>query len=194
MGLFSFFKRNQPQTATLNGHSLNGNGLNGNGHIEIPKEVFIEDRDPQEQTVALHSNGEAKGIESIYAFLQADYESKGYNDALTSPDDSYKADNIQLIKMDLQILVQKVNTYYEDMIRELDFHISSRSRAGLIDLVEELKTRKDMVHEHMGKVTQIEKEMETGTGMTQRILLSYQRGFMRGLSALTQSNVMNKKL
>lgn len=189
MGLFSFFKRNQPQTATLNGHSLNGNG-----HIEIPKEIFIEDRDPQEQAISLHSNGETKGIESIYAFLQADYESKGYNDALTSPDDSYKADNIRLIKWDLQILVQRVNTYYEDMIRELDFHISSRSRAGLIDLVEELKTRKEMVHEHMEKVTQIEKEMETGTGMTQRILLSYQRGFMRGLSALTQSNVMNKKL
>ena len=96
--------------------------------------------------------------------------------------------------MDLQILVQKVNTYYEDMIRELDFHISSRSRADLIDLVEELKTRKEMVLEHMEKVNQVKKEMEANLGMTQRILLSYQRGFMRGLSALTQSNVLSKKL
>jgi len=30
--------------------------------------------------------------------------------------------------------------------------------------------------------------------MTQRIILSYQRGFMRGLSAITQSNVLNKKI
>lgn len=182
MGLFNFFKKNQPTVS------------NGNGQPEIPKEVFIEERDPQDQATTLHPNGEAKGIEAIYAFLQADYESKGYSDALTSPDDSYKSDNIKLIKMDLQILVQKVNTYYEDLIRELDFHINSRGRAGLVDLVEELKTRKEMVLEHIEKVSQVKKEMEGDTGMTQRILLSYQRGFMRGLSALTQSNVLNKKL
>jgi hypothetical protein len=189
MGLFDFFKKNHPKTI-----SLNGDGFSGNGHSEIPKEIFIEEREPQDQSPPLHTNGVTRGIEAIYAFLQADYESKGYSDALTSPDDSYKTDNIKLIKMDLEILVQKVNTYYEDLIRELDFHISSRSRAGLIDLVEELRTRKEMVVEHMGKVSQVKGEMETDAGMTQRILLSYQRGFMRGLSALTQSNVLNKKL
>lgn len=182
MGLFNFFKKNQPEI------------FNGDGQLEIPKEVFIEERDPQDQVPILQSNGQARGIDAIYAFLQADYESKGYGDALINPDDSYKADNIQLIRMDLQIMVQKVNTYYEDLIRELDFHINSRARAGLVDLVEELKTRKEMVLEHMEKVNEVKKEMEAERGMTQRILLSYQRGFMRGLSALTQSNVLNKKL
>jgi hypothetical protein len=185
MGLFDFFRKNQPQTVT---------GVPMQQQPEISKELFIEDRDPNEQPPTIHSNGIANGIEAIYAFLQADYESKGYSDALTNPDDSYKTDNIKLIKLDLQILIQKVNTYYADMIRELDFHISSRSRAGLIDLVEELKTRKEMVIEHMSKVAQVQKEMEADAGMTQRILLSYQRGFMRGLSALTQSNVVTKKL
>jgi hypothetical protein len=79
-------------------------------------------------------------------------------------------------------------------MKELDFHISSRSRAGLIDLVEELKTRKEMVLEHVAKVQEIKKEMEDTNSMTQRIILSYQRGFMRGLSAITQSNVLNKKI
>lgn len=185
MGLFDFFRKNQSQSVTP---------VTIQEHPEISKELFIEERDPHEQPSIIQSNGVANGIDAIYAFLQADYESKGYNDALTNPDDSYKTDNIKLIKLDLQILTQKVNTYYEDMIRELDFHISSRGRAGLIDLVEELKTRKEMVLEHMSKVTEVKKEMESDTGMTQRILLSYQRGFMRGLSALTQSNVLTKKL
>jgi hypothetical protein len=64
----------------------------------------------------------------------------------------------------------------------------------LIELVEELKTRKEMVLEHMIKVDELKKEIQTNTGMTQRIVLSYERGFMRGLSALTQSKIINKKM
>jgi len=184
MGLFNFFSKNQTQAT----------GSENNQSLEIPKTMFAEDRDTEEKLSTSVLDAELKGIEQIYKFLQADYESKGYNDALTSPDDSYKKDNIRLIKLDLQILIQKVNTYYEDLIKELDFHISSRSRAGLIDLVEELKTRKEMVLEHVAKVDVIKNEMEDTNSMTQRIILSYQRGFMRGLSAITQSNVMNKKL
>jgi len=80
------------------------------------------------------------------------------------------------------------------MIKELDFHITSRSRAGLIDLVEELKIRKEMVMKHIEKVNEINNEKKNNLGMPQRIILSYQRGFMRGLSAITQSNILNKKL
>ncbi len=156
--------------------------------------MLAEDRHHQDQPPADQPDADVKGIGAIYDFLQADYESKGYNDALTSPDDKYKAENIKLIKMDLQILIMKVDTYYKDLIRDLDFHIGSRSRAGMIDLVEELKTRKEMVIEHMGKVEELKRETETDNGMTQRMILSYQRGFMRGLSAITQSNVLNKKL
>jgi hypothetical protein len=189
MGWFTFFKNNAPGANS----SSNGNGTFEADAPDVSKEMFTDEADPEAAT-SLHSSGPARGIEAIYAFLQSDFEAKGYNDALTSPDDSYKADNIRLIKMDLQILIQKVNTYYEDLMKELDFHIQSRSRAGLVDLVEELKTRKQMASEHMAKVAGISSEMQLGSGMTQRIILSYQRGFMRGLSALTQSNVLNKKL
>lgn len=184
MGLLSFFKKNTTDSSAA---------LTGNGLPDSLKDESSEDRNPQPKP-NFQSDGEAKGIEAIYVFLQADYESKGYNDALISADESYKSDNIKLIKMDLQITVQRANTYYEDLLRELDFHITSRGRAGLIDLVEELKTRKEMVHEHIEKINQVKKEMETDSGMTQRILLSYQRGFMRGLSAITQTNVLNKKI
>jgi hypothetical protein len=163
--------------------------------VDIPRELFIEEAPSNAQPETRNTTAFAEaGIELIYNFLQADYETRGYNDALTNPDHSYRNDNILLIKYDLQILIQKVNTYYEDHLRELDFHIASRSRAGLVDLVEELNARKEMVYEHQNKVAEIRQESEKEAGMTQRIILSYQRGFMRGLAALTQSNVLNKKL
>jgi hypothetical protein len=138
------------------------------------------------------SNG--AGIDAVYAFLQSDYEARGYSDALTNPDDSYRNDNISLLRQDLFILIDKSLTYYEGMLKEVDFHIGSRTRAGLIDLVEELKTRRDMVSDHLGKIKSMKEEALSGNGAVTRITLSYQRGFMRGLSALTQSNVLNKKL
>ncbi|MDG1278524.1 MAG: hypothetical protein P8O16_14670 [Algoriphagus sp.] len=186
MGLFDFFKKNKSREGEEH--------LVGNPSNEIPKDIFVDDNEPNENSENFFNKEQVKGIESIYQFLQADYESRGYSDALINPDDSYKSENIKLIRYDLEILVQKVTTYYQDLIRELDFHMQSRSRAGLIDLVEELKTRKDMVLEHMEKVSELKKDSETNAGMTQRIVLSYQRGFMRGLSALTQSKVLNKIL
>lgn len=178
MGLFNFFRRR------------NGNTSNA---VSIPREVFIDESEPSENGSA-SMNGSASGIESIYAFLQADYESKGYEDALANPDDSYKKDNITLLKEDLHILVQKVSTYYEDILRTLDFHIASRERAGLIDLVEELKSRRDLVSEHLKKVAEIRQQAEEDNGISRRIILSYQRGFMKGLMAISQSTILNKKL
>jgi len=140
---------------------------------------------------AIQSDVPVLGIDAIYAFLQADYETKGYNDALTNPDENYKADNIKLFQYDLQILIQRSFMYYDDKIKEIDFHIGSRTRAGLIDLVEELKIKRNLVIEHIEKVKQLQHDTASNTGMSERITLSYQRGFMRGLAAITQTKVMN---
>jgi len=180
MGIFGFFNR-KPQV-TLKADE--------NSQPEVPG----EDIKPQENIENVNLANETAGIESIYTFLQGDYESKGYSDALTNPDDSYKKDNIRLIRLDLQILIQKVRTYYEDLAIELDLHIATRSRAGLVDLVQELETRKQMVAEHKAKVDHLQAEIENENAMSHRIILSYQRGFMRGLSALSQSKVLNKKI
>lgn len=177
MGLFDFFKQNgkavmhdEPATMVQ----------------EIPKNIFIEEA----EHVEVDSN-KVNGIESVYTFLLEDFEVRGYNDALTNPDDSYKLDNLKLLAQDLDILIQKVETFYQDRMKVLNFHIGSRSRAGLVDLVEELKTHKEMLIDHMNKLEVIKQANNNKSGATQRIALSYQRGFMRGLSTITQSKIFN---
>jgi len=117
-------------------------------------------------------NGE-KGLDTVYAFFLNDYESRGYNDALTNPDESYKSDNIKLLNHELFILIERTSSYYEDLAKEMEFHISTRSRAGLIDLVEELKVRMQIINDHREKLTEIKKEALTGSGAIQRIGLSW---------------------
>jgi hypothetical protein len=187
MGLFSFLKKSGQENAGTNNKDT-GLELLSNHKPEIQGDKIIEKNDPLKD-----SSGMVRGINEIYAFLETDFESKGYHDALINPDDSYRRDNLKLLKHDLIILLQKVTTYYEDLLRDIGFHINSRERAGLIDLVEELKFRQQGVEVHLTKVSEIRKEMNDNTGVSERIMLSYQKGFMRGLSAISQSNVLTKE-
>lgn len=180
MNLFNFFrKRNMP--------TENPMIENTQEFPAVPKDVFIEEREPREIQSDMQSKPASAGIEQVYDFLQADLESKGYNDALTNPDESFKNDTLNQVRSELQLLISKVNTRYEDLIKTLDFHIESRGRSGLIDLVEELKFKKVVVLEHMNKMKDIVDDMNEGGILTQQIFLSYKRGFMRGLAAISKT-------
>jgi hypothetical protein len=159
----------------------------------VPRDLFVDESDPV-QVSGPGTVGATNGIEGVYAYLQEDYESRGYSDAMTNPDASYKSDNLRLLKQDLLIHIQRASTYYESILKELDFHINSRSRAGLVDLVEEMEMRKELVLNHLKKIDLIRHDVENQNGMTERISLSYQRGFARGLAAISQASVLNIKL
>jgi len=155
---------------------------------DIKEEVFIE-KNP------ISSDGyssNTKGILAIYHYLESDFETKGFNDAMISPDESYKRENIQLIKYDLEIIIQKVRIYHDSLLKDLDFHILSRSRAGLVDLVEELKSRKTDLTEHIQKVNEIETSLKSASGYCERAILSYQRGFTKGMASITQASLLSK--
>ena len=175
MALFNFFRKRKPESIP---------GINPGASPALPG----NDHFPA------YSGDGISGIEAVYAFMQVDYESKGYNDALVNPDESYKTDNIRLFRHDLLILIDRTSNYYETLLHEIDFHITSRTRAGLIDLVDELKIRQQIILDQLAKVKQIKEEVQNNSGPTERIALSYQRGFMRGLSAISQSRMLNRNM
>jgi len=176
MGPLRLFSRknNQNQGQDAEGHDTNPTSLSAGKITNLP--VMAD-----------------KGLDAVYAFMLNDYESRGYNDALANPDESYKSDNIKLLNHDLFILIERTSSYYEDLAKETEFHISTRSRAGLIDLVEELKIRLQVINEHRQKLREIKTEAQSGSGAIERIGLSYQRGFMRGLSSISQAKVLNNR-
>jgi hypothetical protein len=189
MGWFNFFSKKNGADV----HNAANEGITNKMDPDIKKDLFPEG-DFKLQQGSLAADGPGNGMELVYNFLQADYESKGYSDALVNPDNSYKTDNIRLMQLDLKILIDKTNTYYENILSELNLHIIIRTRAGLVDLVQELETRKLLVEDHQKKLVELKESMNDDNGMCQRIILSYQRGFMKGLSALTQSGILNRKI
>ncbi len=155
---------------------------------DIKEEIFIE-----KGTIPADGySSNTKGILAIYNYLEGDFETKGFNDAMISPDESYKRENIQLIKYDMEIIIQKVRIYHDSLLKDLEFHIVSRSRAGLVDLVEELKSRKTDLMEHIQKVNEIDVSLKSNNGYCERAILSYQRGFTKGMASITQASLLTK--
>jgi hypothetical protein len=171
MGLFNFFRKNKAKESAL---------------PEIKKEDFVDNSNPSDKNVITITYGTGKPIDLIYAYLEGDYESKGYSDALCNPDNSYKEMNKTLIKSELEVKLKRVILIYGDKLREMDFHIKSRSEAGLIDIVTDLKSRKDTLEKHLATLIKMENEIQDDTIFyIHRMLTSYERGFLRGLAALS---------
>lgn len=186
MGLFSFFNRNK------------GNGqteIPSKESPDIPENVFIEKENKNQDNSNERNDTQAtdNGINLLYQFLERNHEGKGYDDALINPDSSHLDQNIEALKNELGRTIKKVKTFYQDFITETNFHITSRSRSGLVDTVEELNMKKSIAESHIKKVIEIEEDAKNNKGDGQGIVMSYTKGFKNGLAAISHHNILKRK-
>jgi len=174
MGLFSFFNR---KNGTANQAELT---IASDKLPSVTEEKIPGDNPPE------------VGINLLFQFLEKNYETKGYNDALINADNTHLDQNIQALRNDLERTIKKVKTFYEDFIREIDFHITSRTRSGMIDTVEELQMKKETAENHIRQVIEIENESKNQQGLGQGIILSYTRGFRNGLAAISHHSILKR--
>lgn len=189
MSEFNFFRKNSQKTA---------NDGETTTTLDISKEDVIVDRnlfvkEDGNQTDQI-DNKTISFQQKIFNYLNSDFESKGYHDALTNPDSKYKNDNIKILEYDLIILIEEAELAYQEYLTDIEFHISSRRKSGLDDLVEEVESRKDLITNKIAFIEKLKQQIDTKSGPPQRILLGYQRGFIRGLAALTSANIINKNI
>ncbi len=156
---------------------------------EIKKEDFVDDSNPNSNKTVTITYGTGMPIDLIYGFLKEDYESRGYDDALSNPDISYREMNKTIIKNNLIIKFKQVRLKYTDVLREIDFHIDSRTRAGLVDLVRELETKRETYQQHMKELNQMEQDFQDEKPYMVGMLFSYDKGFSRGLAALSLEQI-----
>lgn len=158
---------------------------------DIPEDVFIEKETPvnggSNTAPSVQNN-----IEMLFDFLDRNHEAKGYDDALINPDIKHLEQNIEALKNQLERTIRRVKTFYEDFIREINFHIDSRSRSGMVDVVDELKMKRSIAESHIQKVLDIEDETKNNTGDSQGMIMSYTRGFMNGLSAISYHSILKR--
>ncbi|MCS6991555.1 MAG: hypothetical protein NZL95_06795 [Chitinophagales bacterium] len=187
MKLFDLiFNRNKPQTVVDN----NANNITRNAAENgIPEDVFVEKRDPQELPPISSSNEESKGIDKIYSFLNRNYESMGYHDALTNSDLSNMANGIKILKNNVKIIIMKEISEYEKAIKDIDLKIDLLAKAGLDNTVQDLKKNKEKIMIDINRIKEIEDQINNDSGLFENVILSYERGFKQGLIAITKSEL-----
>jgi len=196
--MFNLFRRNDKP---LNGEAVNGRNATATFPLpEIEEQIFIEPIAGRANVPNAHFTDQAPPppekdytIGLLYAFLDRNHESKGYDDALLNPDSSHLNQNLEVLKNELARTLNKVKTFYEDFIQETDYHILSRSRSGMVDTVEELEMKKKIALGHIGKVREIENHMAQNEGNCQGILMSYTRGFKNGLAAISHHQILIRR-
>ncbi|MBZ4192551.1 hypothetical protein [Niabella beijingensis] len=185
MGFFDLFRKQVPVPAEIPDEARS------NTLPEIKESDFIDDSDPVEENGATYSVvfGSKLPIDIIYGFLKEDYENKAYNDALTNPDQSYKAANLDIVRSNLEIKFKQVFLKYEDMLRDIDFHILSRGQAGLTDIVELLRSKQNTYEKHVEELKKMKEDLDKGALYMMGIFKSYEVGFTRGLASLSLHNL-----
>ncbi|HEX8334102.1 MAG TPA: hypothetical protein VF622_15890 [Segetibacter sp.] len=190
MGLFNFFNNKNRHTNGVEIQSL----PNNQPKPEILENVFIENAKPVDNAFNERTQVQSidNGIYFLYQFLEKNHEAKGYDDALVNPDNTHLEQNVESLKSDLERTIRKVKTFYEDSIREINFHISSRGRSGMIDTVEELTMKKETAETHLNQVEEIKDDAINNRGLGQGIIISYTRGFRNGLAAISHHSILRR--
>jgi hypothetical protein len=183
MGFFDFLRKKEQETE---GHLETKDTL-----PEIREEDFIDKSEPSEQKSSTYSVefGSKLPIDIIYGFLKEDYENKAYHDALTNPDKSYKEMNLAIIRSNLEVKFKQVLLKYDDMLHDITFHILSRSQAGLTDIVELLKSKKETYEKHVEELKKMKQDLDNDKPYMTGIFKSYEVGFTRGLASLSLQNL-----
>ncbi|MDQ1140705.1 hypothetical protein [Pedobacter agri] len=190
--MFNFFNKQKPEEVS-NDKMLVTERDNRLNQIEIPENIFIE---KEVETPLKSDENNVKRVENtielLFDFLDKNHENKGYEDALMNPDTRHLEQNIEALKNQLERTIRRVKTFYEDFIKEIDFHIDSRGRSGMVDVVDELKMKKSIAESHISKVLEMELEHKDNTGDSQGMIISYTRGFMNGLSAISHHSILKR--
>lgn len=190
MGLLDFFKKkDEIQTGELNNENHDENFAN---EPIVDRNIFV--KDPQKTNGNYSDEENSTAWKRIFSRIRKDYEIEGYNDALSTADVKYRDDNKEILKLNLRIDIEEAEVEIKEYLKELDFHIKSRTKAELNDLVEELESKKIVFEERLQKLTELKTDLQNDTGMPLRIQLAYNRGFNKGMAALTVANVINKNI
>lgn len=156
----------------------------------IDRNLFVKD-EKSANTPGIQSDTSWK---RIFDRIRRNYELEGYNDALSTADNKYRDDNIQILKLDLEADIQEAEIDIKEYLKEVDFHINSRTKADLLDLVEELESKRAICQERLKIMEDIKLDITNETGTAIRIILAYKRGFNKGLAALTMADIINRKI
>lgn len=206
MSLFKF-NRNPSKSAdptvnytTSNNHPRNGSSSPDNvpgatdGPPEVSEQLFVEYENPDSNRSGREETQQPRyDLARLYIFLDQNLEKKGYEDALTNPDTHYMKQQTDSIRNQLIFIISRAKTYYCAHLKDIEFHVETRKRQNLMELVAELETHRAKIEDEQQTVQSIENEVLKEGWPCQNLVNTYTRGFLNGFAAITYGTILSKR-
>lgn len=187
MSIFSFFTKQtgQQSAPALESETTSKEIAN---LPEIKKEDFVDDSEPEPESIYVTIKyGTGMPIDAIYAYIKDDYEQMGYDDAMCNADIQYKESKKEIIINKLKVLFEQVRLRYKGDIRDIEVYIDTVEAQGITSTASTLKARKETFNEHLRKIDEMEESLDKGEKKMLNMVASYERGFLKGVSAKSES-------
>lgn len=126
-------------------------------------------------------------IDLIYGYLHKNYEEKGYSDAMLNSNLTFRDMNMSIIRNKILMIFREANLKYSGMKRDLDTRIETCNAAGLLTTVAELEKQMSVIVSHTNELAKLEEDFRNNANEASVPLMSYECGFLRGVSAIAMS-------
>lgn len=186
MKLFNLFGSRPAKEVEVDSMLPQDEMLSQNDNIEnvvVEETQAVQDKNPETKNIVTITYGTGMPIDVIFNFVRRDYESEGYNDALVSTDPTYKSTKEGMIRNDLKTLFTQVTLKYKNDIRLLDVEIDNYKQACLFSSVSAMESRRSTCEEHLGKIREMESQLDNDDPRMMIMIESYRRGFLKGMAA-----------
>ena len=126
-------------------------------------------------------------IDLIYGYLHKNYEEKGYADAMLNSNLTFRDMNMAIIRNKMLMVFREINLKYDAISRDIQTRINTCNAVGLLTSVAELEKQMAIINSHRGELSQLELDFRNNANEASVPLMSYECGFLRGVSAIAMS-------
>ncbi len=154
---------------------------------EVTNEVPVMEETMPENKLLTVSYATGWPIDIIYGYLQKNYESKGYDDAMLNSDLTFRDMNMNIIRNKILMVIHEINLNYNSMKQDLDTRIGTCNAAGLLTTVADLNKQMAIINAHKDELSRLEHDFRNNANEASVPLMSYECGFLRGVSTIAMA-------
>ena len=132
-------------------------------------------------------------IDIIYGYLHKNYENKGYDDAMLNSNLAFRDMNMNIIRHKILMVFREIKLNYDAMKQDLEVRIQSCNAVGLLTTVADLNIQMTVINSHMEELEKLENDFRNNANEASVPLMSYECGFLRGVSTIALVGSANKK-
>lgn len=159
----------------------------------IRENDFIDNTDPNDNpnaNIVTINYGTNMPIDSIFAYIEKDWEEQGRQDALKNPDANYMQTKVDMIRETLKRRFEQVRLRYKKDLRNYQAQLLNLQQLGLENSKLQIEAYIETCQEHLVKIDDMQKKLESGDSSMTTMMDSYKRGFSMGV-ATAVDNLVN---